>query len=72
MSTLLFQMDKFEIDACLKWIEEKNLTIVALQLPDEDLDKVQDLIDALTSSNHNDEHRSLSRRRRMLTVLATI
>ena len=51
MSTLLFQMDKFEIDACVKWIKEKNFTIVALQLPDEDLDKVQDLIDALTSSS---------------------
>lgn len=46
----VFQMDKFEIDSCIKWIEENNFNTIALQLPDEDLDKVQDLIDILTSS----------------------
>ncbi len=46
-------MDKFEIDFCIKWIEENNFNIIALQVPDEDLDKVQDLIDTLTSSISN-------------------
>ncbi|CAF1111186.1 unnamed protein product [Rotaria sordida] len=46
-------MDKFEIDSCIKWIEENNFNIIALQVPDEDLDKIQDLIDILTSSIHN-------------------
>ncbi|CAF2406248.1 unnamed protein product [Rotaria sp. Silwood2] len=46
-------MDKFEINSCIKWIEENNFNIIALQVPDEDLDKVQDLIDILTSSIHN-------------------
>jgi len=46
-------MDKFEIDSCRKWIEENHFHIIALQLPDEDLDKVQDLIDLLTLSIQN-------------------
>ncbi len=33
----VFQMDKFEIDSCIKWIEENHLNIIALQLPDEDI-----------------------------------
>ncbi|CAF1482709.1 unnamed protein product [Adineta steineri] len=45
-------MDKFEIESCVKWIESNNFNIVALQIPDEDLDKVQNLIDTLTSSVH--------------------
>jgi diphthamide biosynthesis enzyme Dph1/Dph2-like protein len=47
-------MDKFEINSCIKWIEDNNFHIIALQLPDEDLDKVQDLIDILTSSIQNE------------------
>jgi diphthamide biosynthesis enzyme Dph1/Dph2-like protein len=43
-------MDKFEIESCKKWIEDNNFHIIALQVPDEDLDKIQDLIDLLTSS----------------------
>lgn len=43
-------MDKFEIDACAKWIEEKNLRTVALQVPDEDLEQVHELIEQLTSA----------------------
>lgn len=46
----VFQMDKFEINACMKWIEEKNFHTIALQVPDEDLDKVHNLIDRLKSS----------------------
>ncbi|CAF0893889.1 unnamed protein product [Rotaria sp. Silwood1] len=46
-------MDKFEINSCIKWIEENNFNIIALQVPDEDLDKVQDLIDILRLSIHN-------------------
>lgn len=46
----VFQMEKFEIESCKKWIEENRFHTVALQLPDEDLDKVQDLIDLLKSS----------------------
>lgn len=48
-------MDKFEINSCKKWIEDNNFHIIALQLPDEDLDKVQDLIDILTSSIQYDD-----------------
>lgn len=51
----VFQMDKFEINSCKKWIEENNFHIIALQLPDEDLDKVQDLIDTLISSIQYDD-----------------
>ena len=47
----VFQMDKFEIDSCKKWIQDNNFHIIALQVPDEDLNKVQDLIDILTSDN---------------------
>jgi diphthamide biosynthesis enzyme Dph1/Dph2-like protein len=43
-------MDKFEIESCKKWIEDNNFHIIALQVPDEDLDKIQDLIDRLTST----------------------
>jgi diphthamide biosynthesis enzyme Dph1/Dph2-like protein len=50
----VFQMDKFEIDSCRKWIEDNHFNIIALQVPDEDLDKVQDLIDSLTSSIQNE------------------
>ncbi|CAF0722400.1 unnamed protein product [Adineta ricciae] len=42
-------MDKFEISACVKWIGEKNFHTVALQMPDDDLDKVHDLIEKLKS-----------------------
>jgi hypothetical protein len=51
---VLFQMDKFEIESCIKWIQENNFHIIALQVPDDDLDKVQDLIDVLTSSSQNE------------------
>ncbi|UJR21518.1 hypothetical protein I4U23_024603 [Adineta vaga] len=47
-------MDKFEIDACVKWIDEKNFQKIALQVPDDDLDKVHDLIDRLKSSSQNE------------------
>jgi diphthamide biosynthesis enzyme Dph1/Dph2-like protein len=40
-------MEKFEIHACHQWIEENHFTRIALQVPDEDLDKVHDLIDSL-------------------------
>ena len=43
-------MDKFEIESCKKWIEDNQFRTIALQVPDEDLDKIQDLIDLLTSS----------------------
>ena len=43
-------MEKFQVDACRKWIEDNQFTVVALQVPDEDLDKVQDLIDQLTTT----------------------
>ena len=42
-------MEKFQIDSCRQWIEEHHFRIIALQLPDEDLDQVQDLIDSLSS-----------------------
>lgn len=42
-------MEKFELESCRDWIEKNRFTLVALQLPDEDLDKAQDLIDNLTS-----------------------
>ena len=59
-------MDKFETDSCIKWIEENNFNIIALQLPDEDLDKIDYLIDILTSSikNNNIEFRSMCRKKR--------
>ncbi len=47
-------MEKFEIDSCVKWIEENHFHTVALQLQDDDLDKVQDLIDILTTSSSNE------------------
>lgn len=46
----VFQMEKFEIESCKKWIDDNHFHTVALQLPDDDLDKVQDLIDLLKSS----------------------
>ena len=45
----VFQMEKFEINACVKWIGEKNFHTIALQVPDKDLDKVHDLIERLKS-----------------------
>jgi diphthamide biosynthesis enzyme Dph1/Dph2-like protein len=42
-------MEKFELAACRTWIEENHFRTVALQLPDEDLDQVQNVIDQLTS-----------------------
>lgn len=49
----VFQMHKFEIDSCIKWIEDNSFNVIALQVPDEDLDKVQDLIDTIKSSIHS-------------------
>lgn len=46
----VFQMEKFEIESCQKWIAENHFHTVALQVPDDDLDKIQDLIDLLKSS----------------------
>ncbi|CAF3320587.1 unnamed protein product [Rotaria socialis] len=46
-------MNKFEIESCVKWIEDNNFHTIALQVPDDDLDKIQDLIDLLTSSIHD-------------------
>lgn len=45
-----FQMEKFEIDACKNWIETNNFHTIALQVPDDDLDKIQDLIDNLQTA----------------------
>lgn len=42
-------MEKFQIDRCRQWIEENHFRLVALQLPDQDLEHVQDLIDSLSS-----------------------
>ena len=49
----VFQMEKFQVDSCKKWIEDNQFNIIALQVPDDDLDKVQDLIDSLTTSISN-------------------
>lgn len=43
-------MDKFQIDRCRQWIEENHFRIVALQVPDDDLELIQDLIDQLSSN----------------------
>lgn len=43
-------MEKFEIDACKNWIEKNDFHIIALQIPDGDLDKIQDLIENLTAA----------------------
>jgi diphthamide biosynthesis enzyme Dph1/Dph2-like protein len=50
----VFQMDKFQIDSCIKWIENNHFNIIALQLPDEDLDRVDDLMDILKKSIQNE------------------
>ena len=48
-------MEKFEINSCKKWIELNQFHIVALQVPNEDLDKIQNLIDNLTSTIEYDD-----------------
>lgn len=48
-------MEKFEIDSCRQWIEDNQFTVVALQVPDEDLAQVQNLIDSLTSAISNEK-----------------